>query len=98
MFRVTETPQGGRVVLAGKEVVNLAANNYLGLANAPELVAAAKASLDEFGVGPCASRNIVGEFPAHACLKKRSRVSRAWRQRSCSLLAMPPTSAPSPCS
>lgn len=70
MFRVTETPQGGRVMLAGKEVINLAANNYLGLANAPELVAAAKASLDEFGVGPCASRNIVGEFPAHACLEE----------------------------
>lgn len=70
MFRVTETPQGGRVTLSGKRVINLASNNYLGLANAPELVAAAQASLAEFGVGPCASRNIVGEFPAHARLEE----------------------------
>ena len=71
MFRTTETPQAGRVVLAGKEVVNLAANNYLGLANAPEVVAAAHAALDEYGVGPCASRNIVGDFPIHAELEQK---------------------------
>lgn len=70
MFRTTETPQGGRVVLAGKSVVNLASNNYLGLADAPEVVAAAKRALDEYGVGPCASRNIVGDFPVHAELER----------------------------
>ena len=50
-------------MLAGKSVVNLASNNYLGLADAPELIAAAKSALDQYGVGPCASRNIVGDFP-----------------------------------
>lgn len=70
MFRTTETPQGGRVVLAGKSVVNLASNNYLGLADAPELVAAAKSALDQYGVGPCASRNIVGDFPVHGQLER----------------------------
>lgn len=70
MFRTTETPQGGRVTLAGKSVVNLASNNYLGLADAPELIAAAKSALDQYGVGPCASRNIVGDFPVHGQLER----------------------------
>ena len=71
MFRTTQTPQAGRVVLQGREVVNLASNNYLGLANAPEVVQAAREALVEYGVGPCASRNIVGDFPVHAELERK---------------------------
>ena len=93
MFRTTETPQGGRVVLAGKSVVNLASNNYLGLADAPELVAAAKSALDQYGVGPCASRNIVGDFPVHGQLERELRISRAPKRRWCFRPAMRQTSA-----
>ena len=38
MFRTLSSPQGGRIILDGKEVINMASNNYLGLANHPALV------------------------------------------------------------
>ena len=58
-------PQGGRIILDGKEVVNMASNNYLGLANDPALVEAAQSAIQKYGVGPGAGRSIAGNFPVH---------------------------------
>ena len=50
--RIITTPQRSRIdTTAAKQVVNMCANNYLGLSNHPELIAAAKASYDQYGFG-----------------------------------------------
>ncbi len=67
--RLIVGPQGGRIRVAGgagtREMVNLCANNYLGLANHPEIVAAAKQALDEFGFGMASVRFICGAQTQH---------------------------------
>lgn len=55
----------------GKKVLNFCSNNYLGLANHPKLVAAAKKAVDEMGVGPAAVRTIAGTTTLHLELEKR---------------------------
>lgn len=70
MYRTVYSPQGARIILDGREVVNMASNNYLGLASHPDVIQAAKDALDQYGVGPTASRNIVGNFPVHDALEK----------------------------
>ncbi|HMP17486.1 MAG TPA: glycine C-acetyltransferase, partial [Gemmatales bacterium] len=47
--RVIDSAQGAEIQVAGKTVINLCANNYLGLANHPEVVKAAHAGLDQYG-------------------------------------------------
>ena len=49
--------QGSWIEVNGKRVLNLCSNNYLGLANDPRLVEAAKRATDEYGVGPGAVRS-----------------------------------------
>ncbi len=68
--RPIESPQGGRVAVAGREMLNLCANNYLGLADDPRLVAAAKASLDVDGYGMASVRFICGTKPSHRALEQ----------------------------
>jgi glycine C-acetyltransferase len=72
--RLIAGPQGGHVTLEAKagrrEVVNLCANNYLGLANHPEIVAAARAAMDEFGFGMASVRFICGTQTLHRRLEK----------------------------
>jgi len=70
MYRTVNSPQGARIQLDGREVINMASNNYLGLASHPQAILAAKDALDQYGVGPTASRNIVGNFPVHDALEK----------------------------
>ena len=70
MYRTVYSPQGARILLDGIEVINMASNNYLGLASHPDVIQAAKDALDQYGVGPTASRNIVGNFPVHDALEK----------------------------
>ncbi len=69
--RILETPAGGRVTMDGKSVVNLASNNYLGLADHPKVVAAAHAALDRWGVGAGAVRWIGGTMEVHDELERR---------------------------
>ncbi|PYP63568.1 MAG: glycine C-acetyltransferase [Gemmatimonadetes bacterium] len=61
-----DAPQGPRTVMEGRgEVVILSSNNYLGLCNAPDVVAAGKAALDRFGAGTGSVRFICGTFTVH---------------------------------
>jgi glycine C-acetyltransferase len=69
--KILESPAGGRVKMNGKEVVNLASNNYLGLANHPKVLEAARKSIDEWGVGAGAVRWIGGTMAIHDELEKR---------------------------
>lgn len=65
-LRTVEGPQTALVTVAGRPVLGLCSNNYLGLANHPTLVASAHASLDVDGVGAGASRLVSGTMTAHA--------------------------------
>ncbi|HET7569678.1 MAG TPA: glycine C-acetyltransferase [Gammaproteobacteria bacterium] len=70
--RVITTPQGAAIeTTAGKEVINLCANNYLGLASHPELIKAAHAALDEHGFGMSSVRFICGTQDVHKELEAR---------------------------
>jgi len=69
--RVLEGPQGGVVRAGGQEVINLCANNYLGLANHPAVRAAAKSALDEYGYGMASVRFICGTQQTHKVLEQR---------------------------
>jgi len=68
--RLITSPQSGSIRIAGtggqeRQVVNLCANNYLGLADHPEIIAAAKRGLDEFGFGMASVRFICGTQTLH---------------------------------
>src|SRR6266487_7103174 len=65
-----EAPQAARTKMQGRgEVVILSSNNYLGLCNAPDVVAAGKRALDEFGAGTGSVRFICGTFTIHRDLE-----------------------------
>ncbi|WP_062228665.1 glycine C-acetyltransferase [Aureimonas frigidaquae] len=72
--RLIAGPQGGRIEIAEgerrRQVVNLCANNYLGLADHPDIVAAARAGLDEFGFGMASVRFICGAQTLHRALEQ----------------------------
>ena len=70
-IRTIGSPQGAWLVVDGRKVLNFCSNNYLGLANHPRLVAAAKKAADEMGVGPAAVRSIAGTTTLHLELEKR---------------------------
>ncbi len=67
--RFIQTPQGSEIHVAGKEVLNFCANNYLGLANHPDIVAAAHQGLDRWGYGLSSVRFICGTQEAHKQLE-----------------------------
>jgi len=70
--RVITSPQSPRIAVAGgREVLNFCANNYLGLANHPRVVAAAKASYDRWGYGLASVRFICGTQALHKQLEAR---------------------------
>jgi glycine C-acetyltransferase len=68
---VMTTPQGAHVEVDGRELLNLCANNYLGLASHPELVAAAHEALDRWGYGMASVRFICGTQALHRELEER---------------------------
>lgn len=63
--RPIESPQGAKIRVFGKEVLNFCANNYLGLANHPRLVAGAREALEKFGFGLASVRFICGTQTLH---------------------------------
>jgi glycine C-acetyltransferase len=70
--RIIQTPQGVHIeVKPGRKVLNFCANNYLGLASDPRVVAAAHAALDRWGYGLSSVRFICGTLEVHAELEKR---------------------------
>lgn len=70
--RVIITPQGTTIRVAdGEPVLNLCANNYLGLAQHPEVAAAAKAALDQWGYGCASVRFICGTQGVHKQLEQK---------------------------
>ncbi len=68
--RVITTPQGSSIrVQDGDEVLNFCANNYLGLANDPDVIAAARKALDDHGFGMASVRFICGTQDLHKSLE-----------------------------
>jgi glycine C-acetyltransferase len=69
--RLITGAQGAHVKIAGREMLNLCANNYLGLADDPRLIAAAKAAMDDHGFGMASVRFICGTQDLHRQLETR---------------------------
>lgn len=70
--RIITSPQNSSVALAdGKELLNLCANNYLGLAQHPQVNAAAKQGLEEYGYGMASVRFICGTQDIHKQLENQ---------------------------
>ena len=69
--RLITSPQGGRIAVGGRKVINLCANNYLGLADHPALIAAAEAAMQDHGYGMASVRFICGTQDLHRQLEER---------------------------
>jgi glycine C-acetyltransferase len=69
--RVILGPQQAVVDVGGRDVINFCANNYLGLANHPALIRAAKEALDNYGYGMASVRFICGTQAPHKALEKK---------------------------
>ena len=70
-IRRLSSPQGAWLVVDGRKVLNFCSNNYLGLANHPRMIRAAKEAMDQYGVGPAAVRTIAGTMDIHLELERR---------------------------
>ncbi len=70
-LKVLETPQDTEVVIAGRRVISLSSNNYLGLNTHPKLIAAAVAAAQAWGAGTGAVRTIAGTESIHEELERR---------------------------
>ena len=68
---ITSQQQADIKVSTGEEVINFCANNYLGLANSPELIKAGQDALEEYGYGMASVRFICGTQAVHPQLEKR---------------------------
>ncbi len=69
--RLISTPQAGKITANGKAVINLCANNYLGLADHPDLINAAKDAMDAKGFGMASVRFICGTQDLHRELEQK---------------------------
>jgi glycine C-acetyltransferase len=69
--RIIESPQGAVIKVGGKEVINLCANNYLGLSSHPKIIDAAKKYIDERGYGMSSVRFICGTQDIHKELEQK---------------------------
>lgn len=70
-IRTIGSAQGAWLQVDGRRVLNFCSNNYLGLANHPRLIAAARDAMQHYGVGPAAVRSIAGTMGLHVELDKR---------------------------
>jgi glycine C-acetyltransferase len=69
--RTINSAQGAWIVVDGEKVVNMCSNNYLGFANDPRIVGAARDILAKYGIGPGAVRSIAGTMDLHNDLEKK---------------------------
>lgn len=69
--RIITSEQGAEITVGGKTVINLCANNYLGLSSHPKVVAAAKEAIDTHGYGMSSVRFICGTQDIHAELEQK---------------------------
>ena len=69
--RIITSPQGAEIIVNGKKVLNFCANNYLGLSSHPEVIQAAKDTLDSHGFGMSSVRFICGTQDIHKTLEKK---------------------------
>jgi glycine C-acetyltransferase len=69
--RIITSPQGAEITVNGKTVLNFCANNYLGLSSHPEVVQAAKDTLDSHGFGLSSVRFICGTQDIHKTLERK---------------------------
>lgn len=80
--RIITSSQGSDIeIVGGQHVINFCANNYLGLANHPELIEAAKQGMDSHGFGMASVRFICGTQDSHKQLEKK--ISRFLRYGGC---------------
>jgi len=70
-IRTLGSPQGAWLIVDNKKALNFCSNNYLGLANDPRIISAAKKALDQYGMGPGAVRTIAGTMDLHVELDRR---------------------------
>lgn len=70
-IRTLGSPQGAWLVVDNEKRLNFCSNNYLGLANHPKLISAAKEAMDRYGIGPAAVRTIAGTTVLHLELEER---------------------------
>jgi 8-amino-7-oxononanoate synthase len=68
--RVIDSAQGTEIMIDGKKVLNFCSNDYLGLANHPNVIAAFKQAVDNYGVGSGAAHLICGHSTAHHALEE----------------------------
>ncbi len=69
--RMITSPQGGEITVGDREVINLCANNYLGLADHPALITAAQGAMGDKGFGMASVRFICGTQDIHRELEQR---------------------------
>ncbi len=69
--RMITSPQGGEITVGDREVINLCANNYLGLADHPDLIKAARGVMDDKGFGMASVRFICGTQDIHRELEQK---------------------------
>ncbi len=70
-IRTIEGPQSAWITVDGRKVFNLCSNNYLGLANDPQLKHSAQKAIETYGVGPAAVRTIAGTTTLHKELERK---------------------------
>ena len=69
--RMITSPQGGQIAVGARDVINLCANNYLGLADHPELIRTAREAMDPRGFGMASVRFICGTQDLHRDLEQK---------------------------
>ncbi len=70
-IRTLASPQGAWLTVDGRRVLNFCSNNYLGLANHPRLLQAAREAIEQYGIVPAAVRTIAGTMSLHLELERR---------------------------
>lgn len=91
--RIITSAQQADITVGDSHVINFCANNYLGLANHPELIAAAKSGMDSHGFGMASVRFICGTQDTHKQLEKKLADFLGMETRSSTPPASTPTAA-----